>query len=176
MAISPQFLDELRARTPLFAVIGRGVRLARSGRQWKGCCQFHGEKTPSFYVYRADHSSLLPAANCVHGDADQRLSCRNLCRRRVPGGGRATRRRSGDAGARLLSGSCGGGKAAAGSRRRAGRRCSELPAPAVPARGERRHATTSPNAACPTTRSTVTAWAGPARAGAWSPPTWHETA
>jgi DNA primase len=51
MALPAQFLDELRARTPLAAVIGRRVRLARSGRQWKGCCPFHGEKTPSFYVY-----------------------------------------------------------------------------------------------------------------------------
>jgi DNA primase len=51
MALPPGFLDELRARIPVAAVIGRTVRLARSGRQWKGCCPFHGEKTPSFYVY-----------------------------------------------------------------------------------------------------------------------------
>ncbi len=50
MALPPNFLDELRARTPLAAVVGRRVKLARSGRQWKGCCPFHGEKTPSFYV------------------------------------------------------------------------------------------------------------------------------
>ncbi len=51
MALPANFLDELRARTPIAAVIGRRVKLARSGRQWKGCCPFHGEKTPSFYVY-----------------------------------------------------------------------------------------------------------------------------
>src|SRR4029077_10611232 len=66
MAISPQFLDELRARTPLPAMIGRSVRLARSGRQWKGCCPFHGEKTPSFYVYD-DHYHCFGCG--VHGDA-----------------------------------------------------------------------------------------------------------
>jgi DNA primase len=51
MALPASFLDELRTRTPLSAVIGRRVKLARSGKQWKGCCPFHGEKTPSFYVY-----------------------------------------------------------------------------------------------------------------------------
>lgn len=65
MALPPQFLDELRARTPLPAVIGRRVRLARSGRQWKGCCPFHGEKTPSFYVYD-DHYHCFGCG--VHGD------------------------------------------------------------------------------------------------------------
>ncbi len=66
MALPPQFLDELRARTPLPAIIGRRVRLARSGRQWKGCCPFHGEKTPSFYVYD-DHFHCFGCG--VHGDA-----------------------------------------------------------------------------------------------------------
>jgi DNA primase len=66
MALPPQFLDELRARTPLPAVIGRRVRLARSGRQWKGCCPFHGEKTASFYVYD-DHYHCFGCG--AHGDA-----------------------------------------------------------------------------------------------------------
>ena len=66
MALPPEFLDELRARTPLSAVIGRRVRLARSGRQWKGCCPFHGEKTPSFYVYD-DHYHCFGCG--AHGDA-----------------------------------------------------------------------------------------------------------
>ena len=66
MALPPGFLDELRARTPLAAVIGRRVRLAKSGRQWRGCCPFHGEKTPSFYVYD-DHFHCFGCG--VHGDA-----------------------------------------------------------------------------------------------------------
>lgn len=65
MAIEPGFLDELRARTPLASVIGRRVKLARSGRNWKGCCPFHGEKTPSFYVYD-DHFHCFGCG--VHGD------------------------------------------------------------------------------------------------------------
>src|ERR1700712_524560 len=51
MAFDPAFLDELRARTPIAAVVGRRTKLSRSGRNWKACCPFHGEKTPSFYVY-----------------------------------------------------------------------------------------------------------------------------
>ncbi len=66
MALPANFLDELRARTPLPALIGRRVRLARSGRQWRGCCPFHGEKTPSFYVYD-DHYHCFGCG--AHGDA-----------------------------------------------------------------------------------------------------------
>ena len=66
MALPAAFLDELRARTPLPGVIGLRVRLARSGRQWKGCCPFHGEKTPSFYVYD-DHYHCFGCG--AHGDA-----------------------------------------------------------------------------------------------------------
>ena len=66
MALPSGFLDELRARTPIATVIGRRVRLARSGRQWKGCCPFHGEKTPSFYVYD-DHYHCFGCG--THGDA-----------------------------------------------------------------------------------------------------------
>ncbi len=66
MALPPQFLEELRARTPIAALIGRRVRLAKSGKQWKGCCPFHGEKTPSFYVYDDGFHCFGCGA---HGDA-----------------------------------------------------------------------------------------------------------
>jgi DNA primase len=67
MALPASFLDELRLRTPLPAVVGRRMRLARSGRQWKGCCPFHGEKTPSFYVYEDGHYHCFGCG--AHGDA-----------------------------------------------------------------------------------------------------------
>jgi DNA primase len=51
MALPANFLDELRARTPIAAIVSRTVKLSRSGREQKGCCPFHAEKTPSFYVY-----------------------------------------------------------------------------------------------------------------------------
>ncbi len=66
MALPASFLEELRARTPLPAVIGRRVKLSRAGRQWKGCCPFHGEKTPSFQVYD-DHYHCYGCG--AHGDA-----------------------------------------------------------------------------------------------------------
>jgi DNA primase len=47
-------------------LVGRRVKLQRSGRQWKGCCPFHGEKTPSFYVY----DDAFHCFGCgAHGDA-----------------------------------------------------------------------------------------------------------
>ncbi len=66
MALPPHFLDELRARTPMSALVSRRVKLARSGRQWKGCCPFHGEKSPSFYVYEDGYHCFGCGA---HGDA-----------------------------------------------------------------------------------------------------------
>jgi len=50
MSLSPQFLDELRSRTLLSALVGRSVKIQKAGREFKGCCPFHNEKTPSFYV------------------------------------------------------------------------------------------------------------------------------
>ena len=50
MALSPQWLDELKTRTTLSALIQRTVKLTRAGNEWKACCPFHSEKTPSFYV------------------------------------------------------------------------------------------------------------------------------
>ena len=66
MTIPGPFLDELRARTPIQPLIARVVRLSRSGRNWKGCCPFHGEKTPSFHVYD-DHFHCFGCGE--HGDA-----------------------------------------------------------------------------------------------------------
>jgi DNA primase len=65
MALPANFLDELRSRSPIAAVIGRSVKLTRSGRERKGCCPFHGEKTPSFYVYD-DHYHCFGCG--AHGD------------------------------------------------------------------------------------------------------------
>ena len=47
-------IDEVRGRVDIVAVIGRHMELKRSGRTWKGCCVFHGERTPSFHVYPED--------------------------------------------------------------------------------------------------------------------------
>ena len=68
MALSPQWLDELRARITLSAVVGRDVRLTKAGREFKACCPFHDEKTPSFYVN--DAKGFYHCFGCeAHGDA-----------------------------------------------------------------------------------------------------------
>ena len=50
MRFTPQFLDELKARLPVSEVVGRRVKLVRSGRELKGLSPFNKEKTPSFFV------------------------------------------------------------------------------------------------------------------------------
>jgi DNA primase len=68
MTLSPQFLDELRARTTLSGLIGRTVKLQRAGREFKACCPFHNEKTASFYVN--DEKGFYHCFGCqAHGDA-----------------------------------------------------------------------------------------------------------
>jgi DNA primase len=68
MSLSPQFLDELRARTALSTVIQRTVKLQKAGREWRACCPFHKEKTPSFYVN--DEKGFYHCFGCsAHGDA-----------------------------------------------------------------------------------------------------------
>jgi DNA primase len=48
--IPQHFIDELVARTDIIEVIGGRVQLKRAGREYKACCPFHDEKTPSFTV------------------------------------------------------------------------------------------------------------------------------
>lgn len=68
MTLSPAWLDELRARTQLSALIGRTVKITKAGREFKGCCPFHNEKTPSFYVN--DEKGFYHCFGCsAHGDA-----------------------------------------------------------------------------------------------------------
>ena len=50
MRFPPQFLDELRARLPVSEVVGRRVKLKKSGSEWRGLSPFNKERTPSFYV------------------------------------------------------------------------------------------------------------------------------
>lgn len=68
MSLTPAFLDELRARTLLSALVGKTVKLTKAGREFKGCCPFHNEKTPSFYVN--DDKAFYHCFGCsAHGDA-----------------------------------------------------------------------------------------------------------
>jgi DNA primase len=68
VTLSSAWLDELRARTVLSAVIAPTVKLIRAGREWKACCPFHNEKTPSFTVN--DDKGFYHCFGCgAHGDA-----------------------------------------------------------------------------------------------------------
>jgi DNA primase len=48
--IPQHFIEELIARTDLVELIGGRVPLKKAGKEYKACCPFHGEKTPSFHV------------------------------------------------------------------------------------------------------------------------------
>lgn len=49
-------IAEIKQRVSVEDVVGETVRLTRAGRNLKGLCPFHGEKTPSFVVYPNDGS------------------------------------------------------------------------------------------------------------------------
>jgi DNA primase len=48
--IPQDFIGDLVARADVVEVIGRRVQLKKAGREFKACCPFHDEKTPSFTV------------------------------------------------------------------------------------------------------------------------------
>lgn len=68
MRFTPAFLDDLRARVTLSDLIGRTVKVTRAGREYKACCPFHSEKTPSFTIN--DDKGFYHCFGCgAHGDA-----------------------------------------------------------------------------------------------------------
>ena len=48
--IPKNFIDELIARADIVEIISARVQLKKAGREYKACCPFHDEKTPSFWV------------------------------------------------------------------------------------------------------------------------------
>jgi len=48
--IPQDFIDDLVARADIVEVVGRRLQLRKAGREFKACCPFHDEKTPSFTV------------------------------------------------------------------------------------------------------------------------------
>ncbi|RIY35290.1 DNA primase [Psittacicella gerlachiana] len=61
--IKPSFIEELQDRAVLSDIIGRYVKLENAGaRKYKGCCPFHHEKTPSFYI--DDERSVYHCFGC----------------------------------------------------------------------------------------------------------------
>ena len=48
--IPKQFIVDLIDRADIVEVVGRRVQLKKAGKEFKACCPFHDEKTPSFTV------------------------------------------------------------------------------------------------------------------------------
>jgi DNA primase len=48
--IPQAFIDEVVSRSDIVEIIGARVPLKKSGREFKACCPFHSEKSPSFWV------------------------------------------------------------------------------------------------------------------------------
>jgi DNA primase len=46
-----EFADRVRAAADIEEVVGQYVELKRAGSRLKGCCPFHQEKTPSFFIH-----------------------------------------------------------------------------------------------------------------------------
>lgn len=47
------WIDQVKERVDLVQVVGKYTTLKKAGREFKGLCPFHNEKTPSFYVVPA---------------------------------------------------------------------------------------------------------------------------
>src|SRR5271155_4285860 len=66
--IPQAFIDELVARSDIVEIIGARVPLKKAGREFRACCPFHNEKTPSFWV--SPDKQFYHCFGCgVHGTA-----------------------------------------------------------------------------------------------------------
>lgn len=66
--IPEKFIDELLTRIDIVEVIDRRVPLKKAGKDFKACCPFHNEKTPSFTVSQA--KQFFHCFGCgAHGSA-----------------------------------------------------------------------------------------------------------
>ena len=62
------FIAKVKAATDIAAVIGRGLKLVKKGREYAALCPFHSEKTPSFKVN--PDKGFYHCFGCgAHGDA-----------------------------------------------------------------------------------------------------------
>ncbi|MBI4126949.1 MAG: DNA primase [Deltaproteobacteria bacterium] len=63
--LSKSFLTEIRERLPISSYVHEKIPLKKSGRNFKGCCPFHTEKTPSFMVN--DEKGIYHCFGCAEG-------------------------------------------------------------------------------------------------------------
>lgn len=68
MRFPPAFIERLRSHFLMSEVVGKRIPLKKFGREWKACCPFHNEKSPSFTVN--DEKGFYHCFGCgAHGDA-----------------------------------------------------------------------------------------------------------
>jgi DNA primase len=68
MRFPPSFIERLRSHFLMSEVVGKRIALKKFGREWKACCPFHNEKSPSFTVN--DEKGFYHCFGCgAHGDA-----------------------------------------------------------------------------------------------------------
>lgn len=66
MTLYPQsVLDEIRDRVSIVSYIGEHIPLKKAGRNFKGLCPFHSEKTPSFMA--SDEKEIFHCFGCGEG-------------------------------------------------------------------------------------------------------------
>src|SRR4030066_1221858 len=66
--IPEKFIDEMLTRIDIVDVIDARVPLRKAGKDYKACCPFHEEKTPSFTV--SQDKQFYHCFGCgVHGSA-----------------------------------------------------------------------------------------------------------
>lgn len=73
-------LRAIRAANPLPSIVGETVKLQRAGNEWKGCCPFHADRSPSFTIF-ADGERFHCFGCGASGDVFdfvQRLHCVGL--------------------------------------------------------------------------------------------------
>ncbi len=162
MALPAAFLDELRARTPLAAIIGRRVKLARVG---PAAGRAAARSTPRRRRVSWSMRTVLSLLRLRRAWRRHRLR-HAVAGRRLPRGGRAARRRVPGWRCRSLRRRrrrpSGGGSTCTACWKRPRR----LPAPAVPAGRRAARSPICAGAASPTTPSAASGSAGRARAAA----------
>jgi len=155
MKFPPSLLDEIRARLPVSAVVGRRVKLTKAGREFKGLSPFNAEKSPSFFVndqkgFYHDFSSgkhgdiftfLMETEGLAFPEAVERLASEagvapsgcteapHLARRAQGGKPRRCDREGGSAGAARSGTATTGSSGSASSSRSPAPGCSRSPRP-----------------------------------------------